>query len=377
MESRLRNNYFVLVKLIGILGLIIWGLFNIEFGTYRSLGMLLTGALFLMSSVLSDMSTGKVRWCWIVGEGILAIVAVFLFPVVGVYYAAIVYLDSVGQHDSQYYLGVYFSVVMAYYLGINPLNMILGITFLMLIFFQQYKVISWYKKTVGENMVTESQLKSDMEHSNLVHKDELKQSRLRHENDLLEEKNRIAQALHDKLGHSINGSLYKLEAVKVLIEKDPDESTKILQDVIDNLRGSMDEIRVIIRNERPDKNKMALKSLQALCVECEEQYGIKTTLEISEDNARIPENIWEIILDNTFEAVTNSLKYSGCDEINININVLGEVVRCSIKDNGKGADNIEDGMGIQGMKQRVRNVKGYFDIEASDGFMINMILPVK
>ena len=109
----------------------------------------------------------------------------------------------------------------------------------------------------------------------------------------------------------------------------------------------------------------------------EEQYGIKTTLEISEDNARIPENIWEIILDNTFEAVTNSLKYSGCDEINININVLGEVVRCSIKDNGKGADNIEDGMGIQGMKQRVRNVKGYFDIEASDGFMINMILPVK
>ena len=131
---------------------------------------------------------------------------------------------------------------------------------------------------------TESQLKSDMEHSNVVHKNEMRESRLRYDNELLEEKARISQALHDKLGHSINGSLYKLEAVKVLMNKKPKESEKILQEVIDNLRGSMDEIRVIIRNERPDKKRMALKSLQALCSECEEQYNIKTILDVKADD---------------------------------------------------------------------------------------------
>ena len=142
---------------------------------------------------------------------------------------------------------------------------------------------------MGENIETESQLKSDMEHSNVVHKNEMRESRLRYDNELLEEKARISQALHDKLGHSINGSLYKLEAVKVLMNKKPKESEKILQEVIDNLRGSMDEIRVIIRNERPDKKRMALKSLQALCSECEEQYNIKTILDVKADDKTIPE----------------------------------------------------------------------------------------
>ena len=139
----------------------------------------------------------------------------------------------------------------------------------------------------------------------------------------------------------------------------------------------MDEIRVIIRNERPDKSRMALKSLQALLSECEEEYGIKTSLEIDVGDRTIPENIWEIILDNTFEAVTNALKYSGCDEIKISINALGEVVRATISDNGKGADNIEESMGIQGMKARVRKVKGYMDIDSIGGFTINMILPLE
>ena len=81
-------------------------------------------------------------------------------------------------------------------------------------------------------------------------------------------------------------------------------------------------------------------------------------------------------LDNAFEAVTNALKYSGCDEISIDINILEEVVRATINDNGKGAYNIEEGMGIQGMKSRVRKVKGYIDIDSVGGFTINMILPI-
>ena len=108
------------------------------------------------------------------------------------------------------------------------------------------------------------------------------------------------------------------------------------------------------------------------------ELGVRIqTSNVKADDKTIPENIWDVILDNSFEAVTNALKYSGCSEISISIMALGEVVRCVIKDNGKGAENVVDGMGIQGMKQRVRNVKGYFDIETLGGFTINMILPIK
>ena len=33
---------------------------------------------------------------------------------------------------------------------------------------------------------------------------------------------------------------------------------------------------------------------------------------MNESDKTVPEKIWEIILDNTFEAVTNALKYSKC-----------------------------------------------------------------
>lgn len=118
------------------------------------------------------------------------------------------------------------------------------------------------------------------------------------------------------------------------------------------MRGSMDEIRQILRKEKPDKKRMAVQSLQSLCLECEERYHIKTELVISDANGRIPEQIWEIVLDNTFEAVTNALKYADCHNICITIVALNEVVRCSISDDGKGATDFLDGMGIAGMKKK-------------------------
>ncbi len=375
MESHLRSFYFVLVKFVGILSLICWGIMQTLDSTLVAGSQFLLGALFLLCSVMTDIDS-KHRKLWIIGEGIPAVIAVFLFPVIGIYFVAITFLDIVSGFALTYYLACYLLLFFAHAKELNTGICFLIITFLFLLYLQNYKIISWYKKIVGENIATESQLKSDMEHSNVAHKNEMRESRLRHDNELLEEKARISQALHDKLGHSINGSLYQLEAAKVLMSKKPEESEKILQEVIDNLRGSMDEIRVIIRNERPDKKRMALKSLQALCAECEEQYNIKANLEVQADDKEIPENIWDIILDNSFEAVTNALKYSGCTEISISINALGEVVRCVIKDNGKGAENYEESMGIQGMKQRVRNVKGYLDIESMGGFTINMILPI-
>ena len=377
MESRIRNNYFVFVKAMGIIALAFVGAFSSLDDPSAGGVALLISAVFLFFAVMPETDAvrhkGKV---WLLGEGIASVAALFLFPSIGLYYTAITYLDLVSSLPAPSYLGALYVLPLAWKFDLPVRYYFVVAILFIVIYYQHNKVIGWYEKTARDNLLEESRLKSDIEHTKVEHKDELYKSRLQHENELLEEKSRISQALHDKLGHSINGSLYKLEAAKVLIDKDPDKSGTILQEVIDNLRGSMDEIRVIIRNERPDKKRMALKSLQALLAECEEEYGIKTSLNISESDRTIPENIWEIILDNAFEAVTNALKYSGCDEISIDINILEEVVRATIKDNGKGAYNIEEGMGIQGMKSRVRKVKGYIDIDSVGGFTINMILPI-
>lgn len=245
-----------------------------------------------------------------------------------------------------------------------------------LLYYQEYAIIQQYQKNIRENQEQESRLKQDMEYEKQLHENQMKQSHLKFENQVLMERANISQALHDKLGHSINGSVYQLEACKIILEKEPEESIKILQAVIDALRTSMDEIRLILRREKPSRKQMTLLSLRSLCEECKEKYSIDATLRMTGEEKVVPENLWEIILDNAYEAVSNALKYAKCTKISIEIYILNEVVRCTIGDNGVGCMELKEGMGLQGMKRRVRKVNGYLDVQCDQGFQINMILPL-
>lgn len=260
--------------------------------------------------------------------------------------------------------------------------------FLIIIYYQNFMVIEKYYKYIEDFEKEEYRLKDSIHEKDTRYKEELEKSSLSYENKILEEKARLSQALHDKLGHSINGSIYQLEACKVLMEKEPEDSKKMIQGVIDNLRTSMDEIRSILRREKPSKKQMALLQLQGLCEECKLKYGILVEVKIdgeykitNEDsssllNKEISELIWEVILDNTMEAVTNALKYSKCTKILIEIVMLHKVIRCTITDNGIGCNLIKEGMGIQGMKNRARKINGFLDISGENGFRINMIIPI-
>ena len=246
-----------------------------------------------------------------------------------------------------------------------------------IIYYQEFGIIAKYRKEAEENYLQEFQLKHDMDAAREQHERQMKQSRLVYENEILAQKAEISQALHDKLGHSINGSLYQLEACKVIMDTSPQESKAILQMVIDHLRGSMDEIRLILRREKPEKSKVSVIQMEALCEECRTKYKIQADLIINGDVKRINDSLWEILLDNTYEAVSNALKYSNCKTLTIQLLILNEIVRCTIQDDGIGCHYVVDGMGLSGMKQRVRRAKGYLDVEAENGFKINMILPLK
>ena len=180
MERHLRSFYFVVVKFAGILSLVIWGITQSPESTAVAGGEFLLGALFLLSSVMTDIDT-KRRLIWNVGAGILAAIAVFLFPVIGIYFAGIVFLDIVSGMAVTFYLGSYLIVIAAYWWKLDVGLCFLITSFLFLLYLQNYKIIGWYKKIVGENIETESQLKSDMEHSNVAHKNEMRESRLRYD----------------------------------------------------------------------------------------------------------------------------------------------------------------------------------------------------
>lgn len=255
------------------------------------------------------------------------------------------------------------------------LDVQLMLTLLMCMLYIQHDfVVASYQEQTKEDILSEQRLKRDMHEQEYALREEIDRSLLKTENQLLEERARLSQLLHDKLGHNINGSVYQLEAVKLIMEQEPETAKSMIQAVIDQQRTGMNEIRAILRRERPQKYKLALLQLQQLCDECN-QKGVEAQLHIEGELSEVPEKYLEIILDNAFEAVSNALKYAKCTRIEMEIHVLNQMIRCRISDNGVGCAAMEDGMGIAGMRRRVREVNGILDFETEIGFTINILLP--
>ena len=374
--ERLKNNYFVLVRLFLMVTFSIYGITEKTRESGVSAWILLLASLFIAVMAFGELLPEKYRFISVLLGIVVFAALMFLgeksFILLG-FFSAYELLSLFKNLNPKLY---FLPIAGIFIPSPVPILTVLVATVLMTVCYLQHNfVIRAYRKQMMEDTITEQNLKRDMQEKEFAAKMEQRKSMLMAENQILEERASLSQTLHDKLGHNINGSVYQLEAAKVLMEKDPEKSKNILQAVIDQLRSGMDEIRGILRKERPAKKELAMLQLYKLCEDCNNK-GVKTELVTEGDTALIPDPIWEVILDNAFEAVSNSMKYSKCSSIDIQIFVMKQRVRVSIADDGVGCSKFEDGMGISGMRSRVRAASGTIDFQTDPGFTVTMLLPL-
>lgn len=375
MGEHLRENYFLAVRMGLLLILELYIVLSQSVFTGASVRVLLLLALFVGTMAGKELVEKQKKV-------FLFVVSIFLLFVI---------LSLMGKEFLLLGIFLYYEILscvklkIIWYLVPMMITCILSgsnvyvqfiITLLIgIIFIQHDFIVESYRKQTKEDNIAEQHLKRDMYQKEHEMQVEVQKGLLMAENQLLEERAQLSQTMHDKLGHSINGSVYQLEAIKVLMEKDPATSKKMIQAVIDQLRSGMDEIREILRKKRPEKHKLAILQLEKLCEECR-QKGVEARLVTEGELSEVPEKYLEIILDNAYEAVSNSMKYAKCTKIEIKIHVMNQMIRCSISDNGIGCSEMTDGMGISGMRHRMREINGILDFESESGFTINMLLPL-
>ncbi len=191
----------------------------------------------------------------------------------------------------------------------------------------------------------------------------------------LEERNKIAQEIHDRIGHILSGAIIQLEAANIFIEKDAAKSRDIIQRVIDILRDGTEGIRATLKNIKPEVKQMGVNRIKLMLDEFTIKSNIKGILFYSGNIENISHVQWKVIYDNIKEALTNIIKYSYATEVRVNIQVLSKFVKMEIKDNGIGTAAFKKGMGITGMEERVSSMRGQVIIDGSDGFSIISLLP--
>lgn len=193
----------------------------------------------------------------------------------------------------------------------------------------------------------------------------------------LEERNRLSQEIHDKIGHSMTGALIQMEAAKSLIDRDKEKAKELLTNSINISKEGIEDIRITLKNLKPPKEQIGINRLKLMVDEFIGKSRIKTSLIYKGDIDKISYIQWKIMIENISEALTNSMKYSNADNILVNIEVLNKFIKAEVKDNGEGSALIKKGLGIVGMEERTATIDGKIIVDGSNGFSVTTLLPIK
>lgn len=185
------------------------------------------------------------------------------------------------------------------------------------------------------------------------------------------ERSRIAQELHDSIGHGIAGVLMQLEAASRIHRRDADRTEEILKTCTEKLAETLTLTRNAVYNLKPGV-KTGVEALEKIIADF--RY-CTVTFQHSGDFAGVSSTNMSILESNLTEALTNSMKHSHATEIAVRVDIRRRLVRFYYRDNGVGCGDIREGLGLMGMRERVRNAGGTISVDGADGFLIVCNLP--
>jgi len=195
---------------------------------------------------------------------------------------------------------------------------------------------------------------------------------------IAKERNRIAQEIHDNLGHNLVALNMNLDVMYNLIDKDVDKTKELLRKSQAIAKESMKSLRKAVYTLKEEELSQGLKiAIERLIDNINDTSNIIIRYNVDEKLEHIPFEQKFTLYAIVKEAITNSIKHSKCSEIDIDIHIKDEI-RLSIKDNGMGCSNFIKGNGIKGIEERIMKINGtiQYSTKEGQGFEISAILPL-
>ena len=183
------------------------------------------------------------------------------------------------------------------------------------------------------------------------------------------ERERIARDLHDLVGHSLSSIALKAELAVKYADKNKIDKSKQEMDAVANLsRQVLSEVRQAVAGLKQQSISTQLEKLKAELVQ--HGFQVKCKNELTQLPAELESNISLILT----EAVTNILKHSKGDRVEISLTESSDNYQIAITDNGNAVQCLK-GNGLQGIEERCREFNGKLAINHKQGFGLSMAIP--
>jgi two-component system, NarL family, sensor histidine kinase UhpB len=166
------------------------------------------------------------------------------------------------------------------------------------------------------------------------------------------ERKRIAAELHDEVGQSMTGVLLLLEQ---LAREVPDERQDVLVEAQEATRKSVDEVRRIAQELRPEllEHLGLVSALKSLATRFTEQAGLELEWDFAHTLPRLTPDAELALFRVAQESLTNVARHAQASRVWLSLQPGRESVVLRVVDDGRGMNGRDaNGGGLRGMRER-------------------------
>lgn len=189
---------------------------------------------------------------------------------------------------------------------------------------------------------------------------------------VMEERERLARDMHDSVMQSIYSlTLFSSAGRRQILKGNVPRAQEYFDQLIETAQQAMREMRLLLYELRPVvlEQEGLLGALRRRLNAVEVRAGVDASLDVPEPIVP-PFHVEEGLYRIAQEALNNSLKHSGADQVRIRIVREQDQFVMQISDNGTGflISDVEEesgGMGLGNMRERMQKLQGEIQIDSS------------
>lgn len=199
-----------------------------------------------------------------------------------------------------------------------------------------------------------------------------------------EEQLRMAQDLHDGVGHGLAVIAMQAGVALHVLDQDPAAARRSLEAIRETSRESLDSLRAELVRLAPTTGRPAPRSprngladLPVLAARIG-AGGVQVDLEVAVDPGVLPVEVDAVGYTVVQEALTNVLRHAGASLARVAVRRLERDLEIVVADDGRAAPAGDEGLGILGMRSRVEALGGSLEAgPAGHGWTVRALLPVE
>jgi len=183
-----------------------------------------------------------------------------------------------------------------------------------------------------------------------------------------DERNRIIREIHDSIGYTLTTTMMLSMSV---LESEKQNLNPNLTEAFKNInayaKSGLNDMRIVLRilKVKKEKKEPDLIQLKKIVKAFENATNIKIRMDCGNAPNNFSDEVSHLVFRLVQEGMINSLRHGLATVVDIFLFVENNNLIITINDNGKGFKDMNPGLGIKGINERLHKLQGEFSISNS------------